>query len=105
MAWADLPFARNHWADAGALDDGTLDDLLDVAREQVSAYAPPLTVPDQVPVSYRLAQVYQAREIAEAGKRDSQDVIGVGDYAIRARPLTATVKQLLRPQAGVKVIG
>jgi hypothetical protein len=49
-----------------------------------------------VPTRYRLAVVYQAREVYAAASRDG-DVIGVGDYAIRSRPLTGAGKQLLRP--------
>jgi hypothetical protein len=52
-----------------------------------------------------LANVYQAREIYAAAQRGEQDVIGVGDYAIRARPITAAVKQLLRPQRGLPAVG
>lgn len=58
-----------------------------------------------VPARYTLATVMQAREIYSAGQRDSGDVIGFGDYAIRARPLTAAIKQLLRPQRGRPAVG
>jgi hypothetical protein len=47
----------------------------------------------------------QAREIYQAQQRGEQDVIGVGDYAIRARPLIAAVKSLLRPQQGRPRVG
>lgn len=57
------------------------------------------------PINYTLGNIFQAREIFAAAQRGEQDVIGVGDYAIRARPLTAAVKQLLRPQHGKPVIG
>lgn len=58
-----------------------------------------------VPKSYMLGNVMQAREIQAASMRGEQDVIGVGDYAIRARPLTAAVKQLLRPRKGIGAVG
>lgn len=58
-----------------------------------------------IPTGYMLANVFQAREIAAAALRNEQDVIGVGDYAIRARPLTAAVKQLLRPMTKTPVVG
>lgn len=58
-----------------------------------------------LPMNFMLATVYQARENYAASQRGEQDVIGVGDYAIRARPLTAAVKQLLRPQSGVPAVG
>jgi hypothetical protein len=49
-----------------------------------------------IPTSLMIAVVYQAREVYAASVRDG-DLIGAGDYAIRARPLTASVKQLVRP--------
>lgn len=104
MAWADPAFARRHWADAGALDDEELQDLLDAAFPGCKSYAPAHSEP--VPVSFQIANVLQAREIRTAAQRDgSADVIGVGDYAIRARPLTDAVKQLLRPQRGKPGVG
>lgn len=51
-----------------------------------------------VPLAYTLATIYQAREVHTAAIRGESDVIGIGDYAIRARPLTAAVRQLLRPR-------
>ncbi|MGW5239493.1 hypothetical protein ACWEOW_11220 [Monashia sp. NPDC004114] len=58
-----------------------------------------------VPMNYVVGEVYQAREVYAASQRGEQDVIGVGDYAIRARPLTAAVKSLLRPQRVVGAVG
>lgn len=58
-----------------------------------------------LPKRFRLACVYQARELYAASQRGEQDIIGIGDYAIRARPLTASVKQLLRPKRGVGAVG
>lgn len=66
------------------------------ASATVTGTAVPVVVVRAVPSSYMLATVYQARETYDAAIRDG-DVIGVGDYAIRARPLTGAVKQLLRP--------
>lgn len=103
-AWATREDAFRHWPDAAGLDDDTLDELLDVATEQCADYAPGLATA-AVPARYGLAVVYQARELWQAGQRGEQDVIGVGDYAIRARPLTAAVKQLLRPQRGTPAVG
>lgn len=105
MAWATREQARAHWADAVSLPDGVLDVLLDVATEACEAYAPVIVDPAPQPTGYMLACVYQAREVYAASKRDSQDVIGFGDFAIKARPLTTAVKALLRPQRGVKATG
>jgi hypothetical protein len=101
-------FARVHWEDARQLDDALLDALLDAALPAVIAYAPALGTLDAVvpaPTSYQLAVVFQARELRNAIQRGEADVVGVGDYALRARPLTAAVKSLLRPQRGRPGVG
>jgi hypothetical protein len=64
-----------------------------------------LTVTRPTPTRYKLAVVYQAREVFTASQRGESDVIGVGDFAIRARPLTGPVKQLLRPQTPSFTVG
>lgn len=94
--WADRVMARDHWPSAKNLPDALLDQLLAAADEAVRAFAPVLPDADLVPNGYVLATVYQAKEIRDAGQRDG-DTIGAGDFVIRARPLTSTVKQLLRP--------
>lgn len=109
MAWVTKEQAREQWPDAASIPDDALETLLEVATVQAMAYAPALLVPldpEQlvIPVNYEQAVILQAREVYAAGQRDG-DVIGLGDYAIRARPLTATVKGLLRPQHGVPVVG
>lgn len=107
MAWADLTDARKPdvWPDAVNIDDDTLTWLLDASFDGVQAYAPTLAEGATPPPSYVLANVLQARELFAAAQRGEQDVIGVGDYAIRARPLTAAVKQLLRPQTVSWTVG
>lgn len=112
-SWVDLyegveevpDFILDHWADGNALEPSVLRQLLDAAQEQCEAFAPVLAADAPVPARYKIACVYQAREIYRAGLRDEQDVIGVGDYAIRARPLTSAIKQLLRPERRVPVVG
>lgn len=104
-AWATREQARAFWPDAASIADATLDTLLDVATEQAVEYAPALAVGAPVPARYMLATVYQAREVYAASQRGEQDVIGIGDYAIRARPMTAAVKRLLRPVKGRPKVG
>lgn len=94
--WATKTDARLHWKGAASLDDTMLDQLLAAADEAVRAFAPVLADATVVPTGYVLATVYQAKEVRDAAQRDG-DTIGVGDYVIRSRPLTASVKQLLRP--------
>jgi hypothetical protein len=107
--FATLPDARRHWPDSVDIDDARLTELLAAAFPACERYAPALPVdavyPTNVPAAYTLAQVMQAREIYQAQQRGEQDVIGVGDYAIRSRPLIAAVKSQLRPQRGRPGIG
>lgn len=104
--WADRALAERHWADAKKLDDATLGDLLEVAEGDCLAYGPalPTPIPSPMPTRWRVASVLQAREIRAAQLRDG-DVIGVGDYAFRSRPLTGAVRQMLRPAARKWVTG
>ena len=105
VTWATREQARNPrlWADAPT-DDTTLDLLLEAATDQVREYAPILAAGALLPTRYTLAVIAQARELQAAAHRDG-DVIGVGDYVLRSRPLTGHVKQLLRPQSGTPVVG
>lgn len=103
MAWATRDQARAHWPDSASIPDATLDTLLDVATIRGQSYAPPLDDPGVVPANYMLGCVYDAREVYAAGQREG-DVIGIGDYAIRARPLTGTVRTLYRPEADPYVV-
>lgn len=63
-----------------------------------------LTLARTIPQVWMMATVYQAREVYAAGQRDG-DVIGLGDYAIRARPLTPSVMTLLRPITRPMAVG
>lgn len=98
MTWATREDARELWPDA-PVDDALLDDMLGSAHEIVAAYAPALAVGDPVPYRYVQAEVLQAIEHFQATQRNG-DVLGFGDsgYAVRVRPLTASVKNLLRPR-------
>lgn len=107
IAWADPELARRHWADARSLDEQTLVELLQAATAQCAAYAPMLAEGEAVPLWWQIAVVYQARELQAAATRGESDLIGVGGdgYALRSRPLTGAVKQLLRPQDNLGAIG
>lgn len=105
-AWATLDDARTLWADA-PLDDALLTDYLNAAQEMCEAFAPML--PDGVPVPnrYTVAVVMQAQDTFNAFQRDSSDVIGLADAGlmIRVRPLSTTVKALLRPHSALPGVG
>lgn len=97
--WATPADAPLYWADAADVPEAVLSDLLDAAQDACAEYAPALLDTDPPPVRYKIATVYQAREVWAAAKRDG-DLIGSDPYPIRARPLTDAVKQLLRPHSG-----
>lgn len=100
MAWATRELARADWADAPT-DDDQLDRLLEDATTQCAAFAPALAEDAEPPPGWQRAVVLQARELWAAARRDG-DVIGVTDtYAITARPLTSSVRALLRPRRAV----
>lgn len=95
---ADRTLIADHWEDGAVLSDEHLVSLLETAQEQAEAYAPALVEGAPVPERYRVAVIYQARDVRRAQlAADGGETIGVGDYALRARPLAAAVKSLLRP--------
>lgn len=111
--WANLDDARRLWPDAVTVDDDTLSDLLDAAYLVCSRFAAPSIGVDPAPPDVvdagvvgvrRLANVYEARELWAASRREG-DVIGFDSYAVRVRPLSATVQSLLRPAAGRPLTG
>lgn len=102
--------ATTPWAQAATVPEGVMARLLAAAQEACEHYAPMAKVAaitDQAPApeSYQLAVIYQARELWSAAKRDGDLIDAQGAYPIRARPLTAAVKALLRPQQGRPLIG
>lgn len=111
--WATADDARRLWPDAVTVDDATLDDLLDAAYLVCQRFAAPSIGVDPVPPEVvdagvvgvrRLANVYEARELWAASRREG-DVIGFDSYAVRVRPLSSTVQSLLRPAAGRPLTG
>ena len=103
--WHDPESASAQWEDA-PYDEERLQELLDVARGQVIAYAPekksdPNLDPASttVPVAYRLAQLRQAQNIWTAGTVDPAGGIGDGEaFVLRPHPLDWHVKQIIRPK-------
>lgn len=102
MSWATVDYARDLWADA-PMDDVLVQAMLDSAHEVCSIYAKAVTT---VPERYKQAEVLQAIEHYQASQRNG-DALGFGDsgYVIRVRPMSATVKALLRPRRGRPAMG
>ena len=105
--WHTTDSARYEWADAPS-DDGELDNLLDVAKSAVVAYAPALVVTepptDDVPTSYRVAQLMQARNVWNSSNASTSGQNDGSEYGLASFPLDWQIRQILRPKRGVPVI-
>lgn len=96
--WHTIDSARAEWPDA-LEDDARLYDLLATARVQCEAYAPALPPLAPVPVTYRAAQVLQARNIWNASRIDpGGSTMGADGFQATVYPLDWTVAQMLRPR-------
>lgn len=96
--WHTVDSAREVWPDATD-DDARLHQLLDLARQQVTAYAPALLIGTRAPANYREAQIMQCRNIWNAGKVDpASGGFGEDSFVIRPFPLDWMIKQILRPR-------
>jgi len=102
IGWHTLDTARDGWLDAPDEDD-QLWELLESARIQCEAYAPPLG--DVVPVNYRQAQLMQARNLWQSVRQDPGSQLGPDGMTITVFPLDWIVKALLRPKRGVPSFG
>ena len=74
--------------------------LLEVAKEQVLAFAPELTVGDPLPVRWVYAQLMQAENLYNAGRAQSDGDAGTEGYSFIPRPLDKTVRSIIRPTSG-----
>lgn len=92
------------WPDASTLDDGTVQTVLEAAQEQCASYAPPLSEGQQVPSSYKVALLMQARATWRSMIAGSGDTIGPDGYVVTVYPMDRTVKALLRPQRPRKAL-
>ena len=93
------------WPDAANIPDDTLTLILGVAWSQCAVFlgrADGDTLPSPVPDTWVLGNVYQARELWRASRAEA-DVIGFDTFAVTPRPLTSTVKAILRPLRAVPI--
>lgn len=95
------------WEGAEDIPAHLLNDLLNVARENVLAFAPPLhedmAAVGKCPAAYRVAHLMQTRNLWNSVEVDSSGGFGGDDYTIRPMPLDWIVKQVLRPKRAVPV--
>jgi hypothetical protein len=96
--WHTPESARTQWVDA-PLDDEQLEELLDVAKGAVLAYAPAIEDESHPPVSYRLAQLTQTKNMWNASYASPSGDLDGGSFGLTTFPLDWQVKQMLRPQS------
>lgn len=102
--WHSLNSTRQDWRDA-PVNDAQLFTLLEVARVQCVAFAPTLPAEAAVPISYRQAQLMQARNLWNASKVDAGNgSYGDDSFVIRPFPMDWVVKGILRPNRAVPVL-
>lgn len=110
--WHTTETAAAEWSDAvGVGDDDVLEELLEVAKEQVMAYAfksdreayeaATESEPYDVPLRLRRAQLRQAENMWNAARVDSAGEIGEGSFVSSPHPLDWHIKQLIRPRRAV----
>lgn len=104
--WYTLEAARADWSSAPE-DDARLFDLLETARGQVVAYAPPPADPlEPPPPAYRQAQLMQARNIWNAAQTDpSATTYGGEGFSAPVYPLDWSVRQMIRPRTPTPRVG
>ena len=105
--WVDPEsITAEEWPDAAAMPAESLEHFLDAAQEQALEYAPVLPEGAPVPARYRLAVIYQARDIRRAALRSGDsESIGDGAFPVRIAPMSLTVRSLLRPPSAVPTFG
>lgn len=112
IGWVSLAYARRAWPDAGKMSEPVLTDLLTTSHEMCTAYLPAdelaelAELPAVPPSRWQTAQVAYARQAWTAMRANGAGTIGVDEYApVEPPPLAAHVKALLRPRAGIPMVG
>jgi hypothetical protein len=103
--WHTLDTARDQWENAPE-GDLKLYSILWAARQEVTAYAPPLVDGARPPLNYLQAQIMQARNIWNAAKVDpASGGLGEDSFIIRPFPLDWMIVQILRPKSAIPRVG
>lgn len=94
------------WPDAPTANLETLGMLVEVARDQVWAYAPEsddddgnaVVVPEDAPKRLVYAQLKQVENLWNAGRVSSDGNTGMDGFVFTPRPLDKTIKRVIRPE-------
>lgn len=90
------------WPDAPTEQEELCSMLLEVAKEQVIAFAPASALADEEPPARLVyAQLQQARTLWAAGRADENGNGGMDGFSFVPRPLDKTIRTIIRPTSGV----
>lgn len=92
---------RAAWPGAPTENLELCETLLEVAREQVEAFAPALDPDAPLPLRYTYAQLQQAMNLWAAGRADENGNVGTEGFSFQPRPLDKTIRNIIRPTSGV----
>jgi hypothetical protein len=104
------------WPDAPIVNTETCEYMLEIAREQVWAFAPESEPVDDVeppvpgldavvPARLVYAQLKQAENMWNAGRAASSGEVGGDGYVYTPRPLDKTIRGIIRPIKGTFDVG
>lgn len=95
--FANNAFVLAVWTDAADIDPTVLDSLLRTANSVCVAYAPTLSVDAVIPDSYKMAEIFQARDIWSKFGGGNSEQYGPDGMSIPVYPLVFVARDLLRP--------
>lgn len=96
VGWLKTEDVAEDWLDAP--EEPELSDLLEIAFENCTAYAPALPKGASVPKGWAKAQLLQAQHVYARGKSGNGDSMGPEGFAISTYPLVLESRTLLRPK-------
>jgi hypothetical protein len=96
VGWVDTEDVTERWLDAP--EEPELSELLEIAHDVCSAYAPAIASGAETPARYGKAQLLQAQHIYARGKSGNGDTMGPEGYTISTYPLVMEARSLLRPK-------
>lgn len=95
VGWVETEDIAEEWLDAPEGDE--LAELLTVAFEVCSAYAPP-RADGPVPASWKKAQLLQAQHVYARSRSGNGESMGPEGYSTSTYVLVLEARQLLRPK-------